>query len=452
MLNIQTDTHPSQLKGESSYETVISTIFETWKNSHIDFVVLRNYTNLPTDPGNDLDILIDQHQIHQAETILINSMRSLGYHMYNRAEFACTSLYFINGSHHPLHIDLFTDFTWRGFHYFSDTMVLNNRESNALFSIPHPIHEGILNLLTRLLYHGYVPEKYKSFIKQSFQKESGLASTILGSYFGLTLANQLIEGILRENWTFIQSKTWALRLQLMIRQLIREPIVTIKNLLRYSVRLLNRFLRPPGLFIIFLGPDGSGKSTLAHRLIENLGSRFFVGPGSYVHWKSRLFFTSKTSNQDTCPNPHEAPIRSPLLSLVFFLYHWFEFAIGSLIKLRPLLFSNRMIIFDRYYHDFEVDQKRYRLQIPQAVIKLGKSFLRPPDMIFGLTASPEILQSRKSEVPITESIRQGEAYIQLVNSHKNGYVIEASAPLQEIEQKLQLLILEFLVKRTNSPS
>ncbi|HQU28182.1 MAG: hypothetical protein R3B83_12890 [Nitrospirales bacterium] len=111
-----------------------------------------------------------------------------------------------------------------------------------------------------------------------------------------------------------------------------------------------------------------------------------------------------------------------------------------------------MIIFDRYYHDFEVDQKRYRLQIPQAVIKLGKSFLRPPDMIFGLTASPEILQSRKSEVPITESIRQGEAYIQLVNSHKNGYVIEASAPLQEIEQKLQLLILEFLVKRTNSPS
>ncbi|MGE3785554.1 MAG: hypothetical protein AB7H03_02835 [Nitrospirales bacterium] len=109
-----------------------------------------------------------------------------------------------------------------------------------------------------------------------------------------------------------------------------------------------------------------------------------------------------------------------------------------------------MIIFDRYYHDFEVDQTRYRLNVPQTVINLGKYFLRQPDLIFGLTTSPDILQSRKNEVSREEAIRQGDAYAKLVNTHKNGYVIDASESPEEIEKKVRFLILEFLVKRTNA--
>ncbi|MGD9851814.1 MAG: hypothetical protein AB7T38_11140 [Nitrospirales bacterium] len=425
-------------------------IFQSWKHAHIDFVVLRNYANLPADPGNDLDILIGQQQVHQAETILIGTMQCLGFRMYNRAEFACLSLYFINEANQPLHIDLFTEFTWRGFCFFPSANVLNDKTPAGIFTIPHPIHEALLNLLTRLLYHGYVHEKYKPFIYQTFQTHPALALKWLDQIFGHSLATHLIKAVLEKDWKYIENQTWALRLQLIKREILRHPLLTTQNLFQFSLRIIRRFFHPPGLLIILLGPDGSGKSTLAHRLIEDLGSRLFVGPGSYFHWKATKFLKSQNPQPDICPNPHEAGPRNPFVSLVFFLYHWMEFAIGSLIRLRPLLCSNRMIIFDRYYHDFEVDQTRYRLNVPQTVINLGKYFLRQPDLIFGLTTSPDILQSRKNEVSREEAIRQGDAYAKLVNTHKNGYVIDASESPEEIEKKVRFLILEFLVKRTNA--
>lgn len=450
MLNIKADNIIRQMETENSFQAPISRIFQSWNQAHIDFVVLRNYANLPADPGNDLDILIGQQQVHQAETTLVEAMLSVGFRMYNRAEFACLSLYFINEANRPLHIDLFTEFTWRGVAFFPSAKVLNDKVPAGLFTIPHPMHEAILNLLTRLLYHGYVHEKYKSFIYHTFQNDPELALTLLDQAFGPSLATRLTQAVLEKDWEHIEDQTWSLRLQLIKRRIVRHPVVTTKSLLQFSLRIMRRFFHPPGLLIILLGPDGSGKSTLAHRLIEDLGSRLFVGPGSYFHWKATKFLKSQNSQQNICPNPHEAGPRNPFVSMVFFLYHWLEFAIGSLMRLRPLLYSNRMIIFDRYYHDFEVDQKRYRLNIPQTVINFGKYFLRQPDLIFGLTASPDILQSRKNEVSWEETIRQGDAYVKLVTTHKNGYVIDASESPDEIEEKVRLLILEFLIKRTNA--
>ena len=50
------------------------------------------------------------------------------------------------------------------------------------------------------------------------------------------------------------------------------------------------------------------------------------------------------------------------------------------------------MLIDRYYYDFFVDQRRYRLRVPQAIVRLGHFFLKKPDLVVLLDAPAEVLQ------------------------------------------------------------
>lgn len=200
-----------------------------------------------------------------------------------------------------------------------------------------------------------------------------------------------------------------------------------------------------GLSCVFFGPDGCGKTSVAEGLEVCLGKTFAPEKGLHCHWKPVRQRGERVAPNE---NPHGKPARSPLMSLAYFVYHYLPFVWGWWVDVTPVLFRNGLVIIDRYYYDFFVDLRRYRLNLPQWIVKLGFVFVKKPDLVFCLDADPEILQARKKEVSFEECTRQREAYRALAKKLPNGHVIDASQPLDDVVRDVQTIVLNFMAERT----
>lgn len=200
-----------------------------------------------------------------------------------------------------------------------------------------------------------------------------------------------------------------------------------------------------GVMLALLGTDGSGKSSVIMQLI------FPPLPGfqrtKYIHLRPRLGF--KTTEKATpVTDPHRKASRSSPTSIAKILYLLFDYGVGYVLKVLPLLMQSTLVVFDRYYHDILVDPKRYRYGGPMRLARWVGKMIPKPDLFILLDAPPEILQVRKQEVAFEETARQREAYLEFVRGMKNGVVVDASIPLDEVVAEVNRVILDFMAKRT----
>ena len=67
----------------------------------------------------------------------------------------------------------------------------------------------------------------------------------------------------------------------------------------------------------------------------------------------------------------------------------------------PLQRENKFIVFDRYFFDFIVDQKRSALNISEKVALSIYEFIVPkPNKVFFIKVDPEEAHARKKELPV----------------------------------------------------
>ena len=428
---------------------LVTAVFRAWDAAGIDFLVLRNYEGLPDCTTNDIDVLVAPEQIRRAEQKLLAAAEEAGFCLHNRAEFATLAIYLTNReSNAQAHFDLFTALKWRGFDYLYCGRFLGRRVNRGLFSVPHPADEAATNLLSFMIYTGKVKPKYMPSIAAGFRAEPALATGLLAETYGEAHAKFLVAAGAQEQWAAIENATGALRRALILRQLTRHPWRTMRSLVTDATRPLRRFLRPPGLTVVLCGADGCGKSTAARAIVEGLSGTFSLPKGRHFHWKPPLFSTKRRAARSPVSDPHGEAVRNPVASFCYFLFHWVEFFLGSQLSFRPVTFRGGLVLVDRYYYDFFVDQQRYRLQVPQGIVRLGYTLLKKPDLVILLDAPAEVLQSRKREVPLAETERQCRAYRALVESLSNGRVINAAQPVEKVGADINRAILDFMVQRT----
>jgi len=204
-----------------------------------------------------------------------------------------------------------------------------------------------------------------------------------------------------------------------------------------------------GICIVFFGPDGCGKTSVAEGVKRALAGTFPLERGLHCHWKP---IRPKGSGVAPTVDPHRVPPRSRMLSLAYFVYHYLPFIWGWWGHVNPALRKGGLVMIDRYYYDFFVDLRRYRLNLPRWVVNLGFVFIKKPELVFCLDADPEILQARKKEVSFEECKRQREAYRALAEKLPNGHVIDASQPLEKVVRDVQSVVLNYLAERTRCRS
>jgi thymidylate kinase len=430
-------------------EKWIPALFDAWRQRDIQFVVLRNYEQLPHAIGNDLDVLVDPGRIAEAEAVLDSVLTPLGGRVHHRAEFSPISLFFHDkNTLCQYHLDLFRDLKWRGVELLPTHEVLAGARLHNGIPVPARQDEAVLNLLTRLLYGGYVREKYKSSISTAFHLEPPGVSRRLCQALGVS-GQWLAQAVRDGHWDQVERRAGRLR-WLLIARTWRHPVRIAASWGADALRLMNRFRRVPGLVLVFTGPDGSGKTSVGEQVKYRLAGTFYGDYAVHLHWKPRLL--SHKARQSTpfgvpCVEPHGKPVRRKWTNASYFLLHALEIIPAWYVRIRPRLFRNALVIIDRYYYDFMVDPRRYRLSVSEKWAWFFYRFVPKPDLVFGLIAPAEAIQRRKKEVSHEETERQCHAYEAVVRRLPNGRIVNVDRPVGEVAEAVVREVLDYLYER-----
>jgi thymidylate kinase len=192
-------------------------------------------------------------------------------------------------------------------------------------------------------------------------------------------------------------------------------------------------------FIVFLGTDGSGKSSVINAVCEGLKKEGYETRKFHLRAPLR-----EGRGGPPVVDPHGKRPYGQWLSTVKVFYLLFYYWGGHFFKVRPLLKRNAVVLFDRYYHDMLVDPLRYCYGGSMWLARLAGKLVPQPDLWILLDAPPEILQSRKQEVPFAETVRQRKEYRKQIGEMKNGVVVDASKILDEVVADASEVILSFI--------
>lgn len=427
---------------------LVTEVFRHWHAASLRFVILRNYENLPQETGNDIDVLVAADQLARAETLLVQAAQAVGYQVHNRAEFSPVSVFLFHPeSGQQIQFDLFAKLAWRGFNLIAAASVLRRAVPRGGFFVPHPEDEAVINLLTRLIYHGYVKEKYRPAITAQIAANAAAVTAELAQTFGGPRARALLSAARAGDWEAVGRQSGGLRRSLLIRGLGRHPLRTLGALIHDAVRLTGRFWRPPGITVVLVGADGCGKSTVAEQLVAALRGTFHENKSLRVHWKPAVFTRHRRASRAPTSDPHGQPPRGPFRSALLLLYHWTEFFAGYWMQLRPVLFRNGLVLVDRYHYDFVVDPRRFRLHSLPGLAQGLFRWLPAPDLIFLLDAPAEVLQSRKQEVPLAETARQRAAYRAELGRWPQAHIMDATQPAATVARQVVAQILNYMAHR-----
>lgn len=134
--------------------------------------------------------------------------------------------------------------------------------------------------------------------------------------------------------------------------------------------------------------------------------------------------------------PHGKPARSVFTSLakiwVWLVEEWYV----HLFKDK----KETLLICDRYYHDLLVDPMRYRYGGPLWAARLVGMLIPQPTLWVLLDAPAQVLQARKQEVPLEETVRQRQAYLDFVRKQKSHAIIDASQSLDKVIADVEHII------------
>jgi thymidylate kinase len=189
-------------------------------------------------------------------------------------------------------------------------------------------------------------------------------------------------------------------------------------------------------FIAFLGCDGSGKSAVIQGLksrLEQDGHRVTLG-----HWRPKALDPSSDSSE-SAHDPHGQALRGTAASILKLVWLWLNWWVAWFRSLKAASRTD-YVLFDRYHGDLLVDPQRYRYGGPMWIAKIMVGLMPQPDRVIFLDASPEILISRKNEIPLDNLQLSRINYTLFIKNRKIFYLINAEKELNQVINSAYKLI------------
>lgn len=222
------------------------------------------------------------------------------------------------------------------------------------------------------------------------------------------------------------------RMQILRRRL-RNPATAGRVAVRSIARIAGRVARPTGFAVLIVGPDGAGKSTVASRLPEVCAGPF--RRSLHLHWRPGILpALGRLARSDTSEptNPHGKSPHGRVISGATLAYYWADFFIGSWVQIAPARVRSGLVVVERGWWDIAVDPTRYRMHVPERLVRLLGSLLPLPDLVIVLTTPQRVMSERKQEIALEELRRQTQAWKHVLPRRVERIDIDASASIDDV--------------------
>lgn len=431
---------------DSPEAKLLNKLFHDLDDSGLSYAVMRNYELLPRSAdGSDLDLLIDPKQEQLIMDCISTSIRSADGVCIGQVDTVGLSKIFAFGQPDNkdeqwwgLRLDICKGVVYRGSHnLIEETVYTEHVKEHHGIKVLSPDLAAVIGVMKEVLHNGRIGDRYISEASDAVSKRWHSISKVL-SPIGEDGLNRLYKICSRDpNEISLTSEAKHMRRNIETRSFLACPVSYVSKKIQYYGSRIYRIAKPPGKMIVLLGTDGAGKSTVieaikpalmdaTHKalLVKHLRPRLFP-PLGRIKEKTR-------DDNEVVTDPHGAVASGYFLSLVRLAYYFLDYTIGYWLLVRPALSkSPAIVLFDRYAYDILLDPKRLRINLPQWVLRIFVSMVPKPDLTICLYGDPEVLASRKNELPVSEVERQVNALVSFSEHGKNRILINTVSTIVE---------------------
>jgi hypothetical protein len=427
---------------------ILVRVFQTLDRAGIPYCVLHGYEGYPKRIESDVDCLISANvRREQLAALLHNNRAGIGADIVRY-----TSGHIVLAGKNPdcsscfLDLDLSTDYDLQGRHFFAGSEVLQGRRRHQQFWVPAPKIDFGCYLVRRVV-KGFVNDEQGCRLSRLYREDPAGCRQQIARFWSAGSAAVIADGVASGSWDAVRRNLARLRGELLKRATLRHPLRAVGSGLSRMARRVRRACWPEGgLELILLGPDGAGKSSVIAAVRRELAGVFpWSGCATFPPAVLRRLLRRPEGPERL---PHALPPRSFLASAVRAVGYWLVYyTLGYCLSVRPALARSTLLVHDRHLVDALVDPKRYRYAGPRWLLRVVWRLVPKPDLVILLDAPAEVLQARKRDVSLEETVRQREAYRALLGTLANGHLVDAAQPLERVVRQVTDIILRHLGTR-----
>lgn len=435
-------------------DSLLERLFASISEAGTAYCVLRNHESLPASvPGSDVDLLVAPSECKTVERMLMEFASTLGWRLERRylKSYRVTHLRLVrpapNDCPDVVRFDLMDHVGMGAMRFYSGGDVLATRRRGGAVMVPSPGMEQAINLLNAA-YNGHpLKNAYREKAAALAKAESSLDRE-LARCVGNKLSKSIIETLDGEGPMTLRR---AVRRQLWWRAWMRRPLVTLAGSIRFLAVAVQRIAAPPGTMAVVLGPDGIGKSTAVGTVAQTLSKAFSgVVVGHLRPWflprlGIRFWGTDgKRKTDDLGAKNGSEPPHGVIISILRLGYAGLDYVFGYWFGVRPALAKGRLVIFDRYYHDYFADHRQKGVSLPDWLLRAACRLFPSPNRVFILAADGDTVHSRRADLSAVEAERQVSAYTALAGDDPTITIVDASRGANEVANAIcsGILILE----------
>jgi hypothetical protein len=422
----------------------VTSVFRGWRAHAIAFVVLRNYESLPASTSNDIDVLVLPTQFAEAERVMLIAARQADYVLHNRVRFSTTSYFFYQPrTQRQVHVDLFSSLRWHCLPIVGPQAVVAARQDRGLYDVPDPLHEGVITLLTSVIYTGHIRERYKRTILAAFRSSPGRARSIVAPILGDTLARQCVSHAIAEHWNALEGLRGAFRRALVWRQTTWHPWLTVRAVVSDSGRLIGRFIHSPGMTVVLLSNDGTVMREAAEVLVERLRHTFAP---TGVH-REVISVRQDPSEQVVPPTPVSGSRgRDRSRSLLTGLAGRVRRMVRSTVRRRFTLFRNGLVLIDGRPCKPSIGGSRGHPHRDTQFQRWASRLAGSADCLFLLDRGPGDPRAPGEQGDLPGSC-ESEGLRQLVAALPNSRIIDATQSVERVACEITGHVLHRMAER-----
>lgn len=391
----------------------LHSFFFNLKKMGVRYCILRNADEVEAGDAHDVDMTVDSSRLEEVNALLHAIAGNLGWKLHmqtgrvqDRYNIKCYHFWYEDAELRQIsivHIDVFPTFSWNGYELLSnDTLLKNVPLGDSLYVSAAPEVEAVCNLFVRLLFNGYVKEKYKAGILKVFQEKKAQVMELLSSFLSSDWAARIIDSVIVAQWAEIE------KMRDVIVRCIRKHAARRK--LAYWRYLADKICYRRGRIIALLGTDGSGKSTIVQGIPKVLERSFPEGAVVSYHWRPSILDFAPSKNADELKkiitDPHNQQPYGKFKSFLKMGYYALDYLLGYWGKIYWDAVRGKLVVFDRYYYDFYIDKIRYRLNVSDAMVRFFQLFVPSPDATFVLVGDARKIAERKREISVEATAEQ----------------------------------------------